>query len=73
MGAFIKFLIIYLFVGFVISLVPLIFGKLKEHNRSEKIEWIVYCMCFYPLYGIAMILKGSAIFYEKYVEKLFTK
>ena len=68
MGAIVKFLMFYFLIGFILSIPPIIFRKVKG---KDIIEWMGYCTLFYPLYIFAFLLKGLAIFYEKYVETLF--
>ena len=67
MGGIIKFLMFYFLIGFCLSIPPILFRKVKG---KDIIEWMGYCTLFYPLYIFAFLMKGLAIFYEKYVEKL---
>lgn len=66
MGAIVKFLMFYFLIGFILSIPPIIFRKVKG---KDIIEWMGYCTLFYPLYIFAFLMKGLAIFYEKYIEK----
>lgn len=68
MGAIVKFLMFYFLIGFILSIPPIIFRKVKG---KDIIEWMGYCTLFYPLYIFAFLMKGLAIFHEKYIEKLF--
>lgn len=68
MGAIVKFLMFYLLIGFVFSLIPIILRKVK---LEDIIEWMGYCIFFYPLYIFAFLMKGLAFFYEKYIEGKF--
>ena len=68
MGAIIKFIAFYLIIGFFASLFPIIFGKVKKNDIKE---WIIYYTLFYPVYILGFLLKGFAIFYEKYIEDMF--
>ena len=68
MGAIVKFLMFYLLVGFILSIPPILFRKVKG---KDIFEWMGYCTIFYPLYILAFLLKGFAIFYEKYIERIF--
>ena len=68
MGVIIKFLMFYFLIGFILSIPPIIFRKVKG---KDIIEWMGYCTLFYPLYIFAFLMKGLAIFYEKYIENLF--
>jgi hypothetical protein len=66
MGAIVKFLMFYLLIGFSLSFIPIIFRKVK---CKDIFEWMGYCTIFYPAYIVAFLIKGFAIFYEKYIEK----
>jgi hypothetical protein len=68
MGAIVKFLMFYFLIGFILSIPPIIFRKVKG---KDIIEWMIYCTLFYPVYIFAFLLKGLAIFYEKHIENLF--
>ena len=68
MGVIVKFLMFYLLVGFILSIPTILFRKVKG---KDIIEWMGYCTIFYPLYILAFLLKGFAIFYEKYIERMF--
>ena len=68
MGAIVKFLMFYFLIGFILSIPPIIFRKVKG---KDIIEWMGYCTLFYPIYIFAFLIKGLAIFYEKYIENLF--
>jgi hypothetical protein len=68
MGAIVKILMFYFLIGFILSIPPIIFRKVKG---KDIIEWMGYCTLFYPLYIFAFLMKGLAIFYEKYIENLF--
>ena len=68
MGAIVKFLMFYFLIGFILSIPPIVFRKVKG---KDIIEWMGYCTLFYPLYIFAFLMKGLAIFYEKYIGNLF--
>lgn len=68
MGAIVKFLAFYFIIGFIFSIPPILFRKVKG---KDIFEWVGYCTLFYPLYIFAFLLKGLAIFYEKYIEDKF--
>ena len=68
MGAIVKFLMFYFLIGFILSIPPVIFRKVKG---KDIFEWMGYCTLFYPLYIFAFLMKGLAIFYEKYIEGKF--
>jgi hypothetical protein len=68
MGAIVKFLMFYFLIGFILSIPPIIFRKVKG---KDIIEWMGYCTLFYPIYIFAFLMKGLAIFYEKYIEGKF--
>lgn len=68
MGAIIKFIAFYFLIGFILSIPPIIFRKVKG---KDIIEWMGYCTLFYPVYILGFLLKSFAIFYEKYIEKMF--
>lgn len=62
-----NFLMFYLLVGFILSIIPIVFKKVKN---KYIFEWIVYCTLFYPLYILAFLLKEFIIVYEKYIERI---
>lgn len=62
-----NFLMFYLLVGFILSVIPIVFQKVKN---KYIFEWIVYCILFYPLYILAFLLKEFIIVYEKYIESI---
>ena len=64
MVTIVKFLLFYLLIGFILSISQILFHKVKG---KDIFEWMGYCTIFYPLYILAFLLKGFAIFYEKYI------
>lgn len=64
----VKFFMIYFLIGFILSIPPIIFRKVKG---KDIIEWMGYCTLFYPIYIFGFLMKGLAIFYEKYIEGKF--
>lgn len=58
----INFLIYYCIIGFILSLIPLFLGKIRF---KDFLNWILYCVVFYPVYIAVLILVAIARIYDK--------
>lgn len=63
----INFLIYYCIIGFILSLIPIFLGKICF---KDVLNWTLYCIVFYPVYIIVLILVAITRIYDKNINKL---